>query len=130
MLTELGSNRQANGAVRQDRKMIDGALRHMRDDDFIFKNLSFEVSLWHLLIPFDHKPLTSQIKDAGEFDLISLIGRNTERSSAVFTIFNLREGKRRNRKTKVLKRDRFVGLVVNFQSPFRRHSSNPRAVSP
>jgi hypothetical protein len=65
----------------------------MRDDDFIFKNLSFEVSLWHLLIPFDHKPLTSQIKDAGEFDLIGLIGRNTERSSAVFTIFNLREGK-------------------------------------
>jgi hypothetical protein len=90
---------QANGAVRQDRKMIDVALRHMRDDDFIFKNLSFEVSLWHLLIPFDQKPLTSQIKEADEFDLISLIGRpHTERSSAVSTIFNLREGKSSNSK--------------------------------
>jgi hypothetical protein len=71
----------------------------MRDDDFIFKNLSFEVSLWHLLIPFDQKPLTSQIKEADEFDLISLIGRpHTERSSAVSTIFNLREGKSSNSK--------------------------------
>jgi hypothetical protein len=76
---------QANGAVRQDRKMIDVAFGHMSHDDLIFQNLSFEVSLWHLLIPLDPKPLTSQIKKASEFDLISLIGRpHEERSSAVF----------------------------------------------
>ena len=76
---------QANGAVRQDRKMIDVAFGHMSHDDLIFQNLSFEVSPWHLLIPLDPKPLTSQIKKASEFDLISLIGRpHEERSSAVF----------------------------------------------
>jgi hypothetical protein len=38
-----------------------------------------------LLIPFDPKPLTSQIKKAGEFDLISLVRRpHKERPSAVF----------------------------------------------
>jgi hypothetical protein len=74
---------QANGAVRQDRKIIDVALRHMRDNDFIFNNLSFEVR--HLLIPLDPKPLTSKIKKAGEFDLIGLIGRtHKELSSSVF----------------------------------------------
>jgi hypothetical protein len=76
---------QADGAVRQNRKMIDVAFGHMSHDDLIFQNLSFEVSLWHLLIPLDPKPLTSQIKKAGEVDLISLIGRtHKELSSAVF----------------------------------------------
>jgi hypothetical protein len=38
-----------------------------------------------LQIPFDPKALTSKIKKAGEFDLISLIGRpHKERSAAVF----------------------------------------------
>jgi hypothetical protein len=65
--------------------MIDVALGHMSHDDLIFQNLSFEVSLWHLLIPFDPKPLTSQIKKADEFDLIDLVRRpHKERSSAVF----------------------------------------------
>jgi hypothetical protein len=76
---------QADSVVGQDRKMINVALRHMRDDDLVFQNLSFEVSLWHLLIPFDPEPLTSKIQKAGQFDLISLIGRAyKERSSAVF----------------------------------------------
>jgi hypothetical protein len=60
---------QADGAVRQDRKMIDVAFGHMSHDDVIFENLRLEVGFWHLLIPFDPKPLTSQIKKAGEFNL-------------------------------------------------------------
>jgi hypothetical protein len=83
-----------------------------------------------LLIPFDQKPLTSQIKEADEFDLISLIGRpHTERSSAVFDDLQS-EGREIVELEKRKYRSATFSLVVNFQSPFRRHSSNPRAIQP